>query len=165
MGEEEAKGGLVVPDQVSAEEEEKGNRGMGPLIFKRAMQYAKEYDEQQKELIQLKHESKLKGGFYVNLEARKTLKLLRLRQIFNGVSLKVNKARMNMLHRGYHYGKLNKQRIALNDDSIIEQANNFLWPFKLKKSIHYVEGGDARNREDYINLVGWLYFQFTGRND
>ncbi|RHN77484.1 putative ribosomal protein L30, ferredoxin [Medicago truncatula] len=36
------------------------------------------------------------------------------------------------------------------------EANNFLWPFKLKaplggrkkKRNHYVEGGDAGNRED-----------------
>nr|DAD46394.1 TPA_asm: hypothetical protein HUJ06_016331 [Nelumbo nucifera] len=115
------------------------------LIFKRAMQYAKEYDEQQKELIQLKHEAKLKGGFYT----KKILKLLRLGPIFNGVSLKVNKATiLNMLHRR-GYGKLNKQRIALNDDSIIEQANNFLWPFKLKSPLD--GGGDARIHEDYIN--------------
>ncbi|MBO8584320.1 uL30 family ribosomal protein, partial [Staphylococcus aureus] len=63
-------------------------------------------------------------------------------QIFNGVFLKVNKATMNMLHRvepyvtyGYPnlksvkeliykrgYGKLNKQRIALTDNSVIEQG-------------------------------------------
>ncbi|KAK4850943.1 hypothetical protein QYF36_011216 [Acer negundo] len=193
------------------------------LIFNRAKQYTKEYDEEQKELIHLKREAKLKGGFYVNPEAkllfivrirginamhpqtRKILQLLRLRQIFNGVFLKVNKATVNMLHRvepyvtyGYPnlksireliykrgYGKLNKQRTALTDNSIIEQAlgkygimcmedlvheittvgpyfkqaNNFLWPFKLKaplgglekKRNHYVEGGDAGNREDYIN--------------
>ncbi|KAF2325669.1 hypothetical protein GH714_032441 [Hevea brasiliensis] len=193
------------------------------IIFKRAEQYGKEYREQERELINLKREAKLKGGFYVEPEAkllfiirirginamdpktRKILQLLRLRQIFNGVFLKVNKATMNMLHKvepyvtyGYPnlksvreliykrgYGKLNKQRIALTDNSIIEQAlgnfgiicmedliheimtvgphfkeaNNFLWPFKLsapsgglkKKRNHYVEGGDAGNREDYIN--------------
>ncbi|KAK9099786.1 hypothetical protein Scep_023216 [Stephania cephalantha] len=193
------------------------------LIFNSAKLYAKEYEEQDKELIRLKREAKLKGGFYVNPEAkllfiirirginamhpktRKILQLLRLRQIFNGVFLKVNKATMNMLHRvepyvtyGYPnlksvreliykrgYGKLNKQRTALTENSIIEQAlgkfgivciedlvheiltvgphfkeaNNFLWPFKLKaplgglkkKRNHYVEGGDAGNREDYIN--------------
>lgn len=40
-----------------------------------------------------------------------------------------------------------------------KEANNFLWPFQLKaplggskkKRNHYVEGGDAGNREDYIN--------------
>jgi large subunit ribosomal protein L7e len=193
------------------------------LIYNRAKQYAKEYEQQEKELIQLKREAKLKGGFYVDPEAkllfiirirginaidpktRKILQLLRLRQIFNGVFLKVNKATVNMLRRvepyvtyGYPnlksvreliykrgYGKLHKQRIALTDNSVIEQAlgnhgiicvedliheimtvgphfkeaNNFLWPFKLKaplgglkkKRNHYVEGGDAGNRENYIN--------------
>ncbi|XP_015894135.2 large ribosomal subunit protein uL30y [Ziziphus jujuba] len=193
------------------------------LIYNRAKQYAKEYEQQEKELIQLKREAKLKGGFYVDPQAkllfiirirginaidpktRKILQLLRLRQIFNGVFLKVNKATVNMLHRvepyvtyGYPnlksvreliykrgYGKLNKHRIALTDNSVIEQAlgkygiictedliheiltvgphfkeaNNFLWPFKLKaplgglkkKRNHYVEGGDAGNRENFIN--------------
>ncbi|XP_039132652.1 60S ribosomal protein L7-2-like [Dioscorea cayenensis subsp. rotundata] len=193
------------------------------VIFSRARQYAKEYETQEKELIQLKRESRLKGGFYVSPEpkllfiirirginamhpkTRKILQLLRLRQIFNGVFLKVNKATMNMLHRvepyvtyGYPnlksvreliykrgYGKLNKQRTPLAENSVIEQAlgkygiiciedliheimtvgphfkeaNNFLWPFKLKaplgglkkKRNHYVEGGDAGNRENYIN--------------
>jgi len=201
----------------------KKRRENGKLIFNRAKVYAKEYDEKQMELIRLKREAKLKGGFYVDPEAkllfiirirginamdpksRKILQLLRLRQIFNGVFLKVNKATVNMLHRvepyvtfGYPnlksvreliykrgYGKLNKQRIGLTDNSIIEQAlgkhgiicmedliheiltvgphfkeaNNFLWPFKLKaplgglkkKRNHYVEGGDAGNREVYIN--------------
>nr|GMD93402.1 60S ribosomal protein L7-2 [Ipomoea batatas] len=77
------------------------------IIFNRAKQYAKEYEEQQKELIQLKREARLKGGFYVNPEAKllfiirirginamhpQTKKIfaasLRLRQIFNGVFLK-----------------------------------------------------------------------------
>ncbi|CAK7345662.1 unnamed protein product [Dovyalis caffra] len=193
------------------------------LIFNRAKQYAKQYDEEQKELIRLKREARLKGGFYVSPEpkllfiirirginamhpkTRSILQLLRLRQIFNGVFLKVNKATVNMLHRvepyvtfGYPnlksvkeliykrgFGKLNQQRIPLTDNSIVEQglgkygiicmedliheiltvgphfkeANNFLWPFQLKaplggmkkKRNHYVEGGDAGNREDYIN--------------
>ncbi|KAG6741066.1 hypothetical protein POTOM_056550 [Populus tomentosa] len=215
------------------------------LIYSRAKQYAKEYDDEQKELIRLKREARLKGGFYVNPEAkllfiirirginamhpktRSILQLLRLRQIsvklnsvlyeahrmlndvdneiFNGVFLKVNKATVNMLHRvepyvtfGYPnlksvkeliykrgFGKLNQQRIPLTDNSIVEQglgkhgiictedliheiitvgphfkeANNFLWPFQLKaplgglkkKRNHYVEGGDAGNREDFIN--------------
>ncbi|MED6112060.1 60S ribosomal protein L7B [Stylosanthes scabra] len=193
------------------------------LIFNRAKQYSEEYAEQEKDLIRLKREAKLKGGFYVDPEAkllfivrirginamhpqtRKILQLLRLRQIFNGVFLKVNKATMNMLHRvepyvtyGYPnlksvreliykrgYGKVDRQRIPLTDNAIIEQAlgkhgiicvedliheiitvgphfrdaNNFLWPFKLKaplgglnkKRNHYVEGGDAGNREAYIN--------------
>ncbi|KAL0308273.1 UNVERIFIED_CONTAM: 60S ribosomal protein L7-2 [Sesamum radiatum] len=183
----EAKGNVVVPESVlkkqkraeewalvkskEVEEAKKKKAETRKLICKKARKYAKEYEQ----------------------------------QIFNGVFLKVNKATMNMLHRvepyvtyGYPnlksvreliykrgYGKVNKQRIALTDNSIIEQvlgkhgiisvedlihevltvgphfkeANNFLWPFQLKaplgglkkKRNHYVEGGDAGNREDYIN--------------
>ncbi|KAK9281220.1 hypothetical protein L1049_004115 [Liquidambar formosana] len=239
MVEEVVKAGAVVPESVlkkrkrneewalakkqELEAAKKKSTENRKLIFNRAKQYAKEYAEQEKELIRLKREAKFKGGFYVDPEAkllfiirirginaidpktRKILQLLRLRQIFNGVFLKVNKATVNMLHRvepyvtfGYPnlksvreliykrgYGKLNKQRIGLTDNSIIEQAlgkfgiicvedliheimtvgphfkeaNNFLWPFKLKaplgglkkKRNHYVEGGDAGNRENYIN--------------
>ncbi|CAH1444773.1 unnamed protein product [Lactuca virosa] len=236
---EVAKAGQLVPESVlkkqkrneewavaknqEAEALKKKNAANRKLIFNRAKKYSEEYEAQQKELIQLKREARLKGGFYVNPEAKmlfiirirginamdpkskKILQLLRLRQIFNGVFLKVNKATLNMLHRvepyvtyGYPnlksvkeliykrgYGKLNKQRIPLTDNSIVEQglgkhgficvedliheiltagphfkeANNFLWPFKLKaplggmkkKRNHYVEGGDAGNREDFIN--------------
>uniref|UniRef100_A0A2K5I894 Large ribosomal subunit protein uL30 n=1 Tax=Colobus angolensis palliatus TaxID=336983 RepID=A0A2K5I894_COLAP len=42
-----------------------------------------------------------------------------------------------------------------------KEANNFLWPFKLssprggmkKKTTHFVEGGDAGNKEDQINRL------------
>ncbi|KAL2458420.1 60S ribosomal protein L7-3 [Forsythia ovata] len=236
---EEGKGGVVVPESVLKKQKrneewalvkkqelvvaKKKKAENRKLIFKKTEQYAKEYVEQEKELFRMKREARLKGGFYVNPEAKllfiirirginamhpqtkKILQLLRLRQIFNGVFLKVNKATMNMLHRvepyvtyGYPnlksvreliykrgYGKVNKQRIGLTDNSIIVQtlgkygiicmedliheimivgphfkeANNFLWPFQLKaplgglkkKRNHYVEGGDAGNREDYIN--------------
>ncbi|KAF5182161.1 60S ribosomal protein L7 [Thalictrum thalictroides] len=72
-------------------------------IYKRAKDYAKEYDEQQKEIIRLKRETKLKGGVepyvtygYPNLKSVEEL----------------------IYKRGY--GKLNKQRIPLTDNS--EQA-------------------------------------------
>ncbi|KAM7254315.1 hypothetical protein ACFE04_031997 [Oxalis oulophora] len=207
-------------EAVAAKKKNAENR---KIIFKRAKQYAEEYAKKDREIIDLKREAKLKGGFYVEPEAKllfiirirginaidpktkKILQLLRLRQIFNGVFLKVNKATVNMLRRvepyvtyGYPnlksvreliykrgFGKLNFQRTALTDNSIVEQglgkhgiicvedliheimsvgphfkeANNFLWPFQLKaplgglkkKRNHYVEGGDAGNRENYIN--------------
>ncbi|KAL6134891.1 hypothetical protein ACLB2K_067119 [Fragaria x ananassa] len=205
------------------ESAKKKNAANRKLIYSKAKQYTKEYADKDNELVCLKREARLKGGFYVEPESKllfiirirginaidpktkKILQLLRLRQVFNGVFLKVNKATLNMLHRvepyvtyGYPnlksvkeliykrgYGKLNKQRIALTDNSVVEQglgkhgiictedliheiltvgphfkeANNFLWPFKLKaplgglkkKRNHYVEGGDAGNRENYIN--------------
>jgi len=170
----------------------KANRG---VIFKRAEQYAKEYLQKEKDLVRLKREAKAKGGFYVEPEAKlafvirlrgindmdpktkKILQLLRLRQINNGVFLKINKPTLMMLRRvepyvmwGYPnlktvkdliykrgFGKVDKQRIPLTDNAVIEKvlgkdniiciedliheiytvgpnfkaANSFLWPFKL----------------------------------
>lgn len=183
------------------------------------------FNEQEADLVRLKREARAKGGFYVEPEAkvmfvmrlrgindmhpktRKIMQLLRLRQIHNGVFMRVNKATINMLRKvepyvmfGYPnlksvkeliykrgYGKVNKQRIPLTDNSIIEKAlgdkgiiciedliheiytcgphftacSNFLWPVKLsaplggmtKKRLHYIEGGEAGNREDKINAL------------
>jgi large subunit ribosomal protein L7e len=113
----------------------------------------------------------------MNPQVKKIFQLFRLRQINNGVFIRVNKATLNMLKRiepyvayGYPsrktisdliykrgHGKVNRSRIPLTDNTIIEQnlgksgiiciedlieevyqvgghfkeANNFLWPFKL----------------------------------
>jgi len=118
-----------------------------------------------------------RGTTGVHPKVRKVLKLFRLRQINNGTFVKLNKATINMLRiaepyitYGYPnlksvreliykrgFGKVNKQRIGLTDNAIIEkslgkygiiciedliheivtvgqhfkQASNFLWPFKL----------------------------------
>jgi len=109
------------------------------------------------------------------------LQLLRLRQVHNGVFVKINAATMNMIkivepYIAYGYpsvktisdliykrgfGKVNKQRIPLTDNIVVEknlgrygiicvedliheiytvgpnfkQANNFLWPFKLSSPL------------------------------
>jgi len=207
------------------ESAKKNSSNSRTLIFKRAEQYIREYRGQEADLIRLKREAKLKGGFYVEPEAklmfvirirgvndmhpktRKIMQLLRLTQIFNGVFMKVNQATVSMLRRvepyvtyGYPnlksvreliykrgYGKQGKSRTPLTDNNVIEQAlgkfgiiciedlvheiytvgphfkeaNNFLWPFKLsaplggitKKRNHYVEHGDAGNREDMMNTL------------
>ena len=113
---------------------------------------------QEADLVRLKREAKKSGGFYVEPESklafvvrirgindmhpktRKIMRLLRLRQINNGVFLKVNKATMNMLRRvepyvAYGYpnlksvreliykrgsGKVGKDIIPLTDNAIIE---------------------------------------------
>ena len=105
------------------------------------------------------------------------MQLLRLRQLHNGVFVKLNRATINMIRLvepyityGYPsrdnvkrliykrgYAKVNRQRVALRDNSVVsetlgkdgiacvedliheiwtvganfKQANNFLWPFKL----------------------------------
>ncbi|RYG48194.1 hypothetical protein EON67_07830 [archaeon] len=85
------------------------------------------------------------------------------------------------------YAKLNKQRVAIGDNAVVEaglghlglmcvedliheiytvgphfkEANNFLWTFKLssplggleRKLSHFIEGGQAGNREDKINAL------------
>jgi len=120
---------------------------------------------------------RIKGINKIAPKPRKILQLLRLLQINNGVFVRMTKASLEMLKvvepwiaYGYPnlktvreliykrgYGKVDKQRIALTDNSIVEdnlgkygivcmedliheiftvgpnfkQAANFLWPFKL----------------------------------
>jgi len=120
---------------------------------------------------------RIKGINKIAPKPRKILQLLRLLQINNGVFVRVTKATAEMIKvvepwvaYGYPnlksvkeliykrgYGKINKQRIPLTDNAIIEenlgkhgiicmedlvheiftvgpnfkQASNFLWPFKL----------------------------------
>eukprot|EP00062_Callorhinchus_milii_P003162 gi/632940173/ref/XP_007885176.1/ PREDICTED: 60S ribosomal protein L7 [Callorhinchus milii] len=201
------------------------NREKRKLIYKRAESYHKEYTQMYKREIRFSRMARKVNNFYVPAEprlafvirirgingvgpkVRKVLQLLRLRQIFNGVFVKLNKASINMLRIAEPYiawgypnlkstreliykrgfGKIKHQRIALTDNALIEKqlkkygiicvedliheiytvgknfkaANNFLWPFKLssprggmnKKTTHFVEGGDAGNREDQINRM------------
>jgi len=128
---------------------------------------------------------------------KKILQLLRLRQLHNGVFVKLNRATINMIRwvepfvtYGYPtrdtvrkliykrgYGKVNKSRIALNDNSVIESqlkdkgitciedliheiwtcgpnfksANNFLWPFKLSSPLK----GFEKKRHPYQIGGAW----------
>ncbi|KAI8773450.1 60S ribosomal protein L7 [Biomphalaria glabrata] len=129
------------------------------VIFKRAEKYVKEYRAKERDEIRLARLARQHGNFYVPAEPklafvirirgingihprpRKVLQLFRLRQINNGVFVKLNKATLNMLKiaepyvawgtpslktvreliykRGY--GKVNHQRIPLTDNAIIEK--------------------------------------------
>jgi len=205
--------------------EKKARKVTRKLIYKRAEKYHKEYKDMYRREVRLARMARKVGNFYVPAEpklafvirirgingvppkVRKVLQLLRLRQIFNGVFVKLNKASINMLRIAEPYiawgypnlksvreliykrgfGKVKKQRLALSDNALIDKAlgkygiiciedlihqiytvgknfkyaNNFLWPFKLssprggmnKKTTHFVEGGDAGNREDQINRM------------
>merc|ERR1712154_11892 len=130
------------------------------VIFKRAEKYVKEYRAKERDEIRLARVAKKSGNFYVPSEPklafvirirgingvhpkpRKVLQLFRLRQINNGVFIKLNKATLNMLKiaephvawgvpnlktvkeliykRGY--GKVDHRRIPLTDNAIIEKA-------------------------------------------
>jgi large subunit ribosomal protein L7e len=171
------------------------NKKKRQTIFKRAESYVKEYRDAEREGIRLRRVAKAEGSLYVPAEPklafvvrikginkidpkkRKTLQLLRLLQINNGIFIRLTKATIEMLRivepyiaYGYPslksvreliykrgYGKINKQRVPLTDNAIIEeelgkysivcmediiheiitvgpnfkQVNNFLWPFKL----------------------------------
>merc|ERR1712194_728912 len=123
----------------------------------RTLKYDKEYAAHERKLINLRRQAKVAGNFFVEPEAkllfvmrivgiiklspkpRKVLQLLRLKQLHNGVFLKVNKPILNMLKLvnpyvtyGYPslktvrdlvykrgFGKINKCRIPLSDNEII----------------------------------------------
>ena len=177
----------------------KASRSKRAVMFKSAEKYVKEYRQIENDAIRFRRIAKAQGNYYREPEAkvvfvirirgiigvspkvRKILQLLRLRQIHNGVFLRVNTAIMHMLRMvdpfiayGYPnlksvreliykrgHGKINKQRIPLTDNAIIEQvlgkhgiicvedliheiftcgpnfkaANNFLFPFKLSSPL------------------------------
>merc|ERR1712158_230644 len=84
-------------------------------IFKRAEKYVKEYQTRERDELRLTREAKKEGNYHVPSEpklafvmrirginqvapkVRKVLQLFRLRQINNGVFIKLNKATINML--------------------------------------------------------------------
>merc|ERR1711990_1363586 len=150
---------------------------------------------------------RIRGLNDMHPKTKKILQIMRLRQMNMGVFMKVSKAATEMLKRvepyvsyGYPniksvkdliykrgFGKVNKNRIPLLDNQIVEdslgkyglkcmedlvheiytvgphfrEANNFLWPFKLrpakggqpKKRKGFCEGGQAGNREDLMNRL------------
>merc|ERR1739841_438026 len=148
---------------------------------------------------------RIRGLADMHPKTKKILQIMRLRQMNMGVFMKSSKAATEMLTRvepylsyGYPslksvrdlvykrgFGKINKNRIPLNDNAVVEkglgkygimcmedlvheiytvgphfrEANNFLWPFKLrpakggqaKKRKGFCEGGQAGNREEKMN--------------
>jgi len=128
-------------------------------IFKRAEKYVKEYRDKEHDEIRLRREAKKEGNYYVagdpklafvmrirginqvSPKVRKVLQLFRLRQINNGVFIKLNKATINMLRicepyitwgtpnlksvrelvykRGF--AKLDGRRTPITSNDIIEQ--------------------------------------------
>jgi large subunit ribosomal protein L7e len=127
-------------------------------LFKRAEKYIKVYRSIENDSIRFRREAKAKGNFYVEPEpklvfvirirgiigvspkVRKILQLLRLRQIHNGVFVKLNAATVKMLRLvepyiayGYPnlksvreliykrgFGKVNKQRQPISENKVIE---------------------------------------------
>nr|QBH74300.1 60S ribosomal protein L7 [Eurycantha calcarata] len=128
-------------------------------IFKRAEKYVQEYRKRERDELRLAREAKKQGNYYIPGEpklafvirirgvnqvapkVRKVLQLFRLRQINNGVFIKLNKATINMLRicepyvtwgipnlksvrelvykRGF--AKIKGQRIPITSNELIEK--------------------------------------------
>lgn len=144
--------------------------------FKRAEKYVAEYRDTERSLIQQRRDAKKKGVFFVEPEAKvafvvrirgimgvapkvkKILQLLRLRQIQNGVFVKVNKATMQMLNMvspyvayGYPnlktireliykrgFAKIGTNRIPLADNTMIEKHLGHLNIICMEDLIHEI---------------------------
>jgi large subunit ribosomal protein L7e len=183
--------------------------------LKRGQRYHEEYQKADKTVIDERRKAKASGAYFVqdepklyfairirginrlNPQVRKILQLLRLRQLHNGVFIRVNKATTNMLRKvepyiayGYPsrtlvkqlvykrgFGKVNKQRVPLANNEIVEkslgkqglicledliheivtvgphfkEANNFLWPFKLNPP----KKGFVAKRHPYHSQGDW----------
>ncbi|KAB0348441.1 hypothetical protein FD754_013298 [Muntiacus muntjak] len=150
------------------------------LIFEKAKYYHKEHKQMYRTEIRMARMARKAGNFYVPTEPKlafvqKVLQLLLLWQIFNGTFVKLNKASINMLrivepYIAWGYPNLKSvneliYKLLIHEiytvGKCFKKANNFLWPFKLsspqggmkKKTTHFVEGGDAGNKEDQINRL------------
>eukprot|EP00499_Haloplacidia_sp_CaronLabIsolate_P010556 CAMPEP_0196778346 /NCGR_PEP_ID=MMETSP1104-20130614/5737_1 /TAXON_ID=33652 /ORGANISM="Cafeteria sp., Strain Caron Lab Isolate" /LENGTH=307 /DNA_ID=CAMNT_0042148515 /DNA_START=356 /DNA_END=1279 /DNA_ORIENTATION=- len=125
-----------------------------------AEKYVKEYRSMENQLVRMRREAKAHGNMFVEPESklvfairirgimgvspkvRKVLQLLRLRQLHNGVFIKMNKASLHMLRmvepyvaygvpnlksvrellykRGF--AKVNRQRVPITDNTVIEKT-------------------------------------------
>merc|ERR1719462_674683 len=151
---------LLAEKEKAVAEKEKERAEQRESLKKRTQEYEKEYADAKQQLVDLRREAKLGGNFFVEPEAklifivrivgiiklspkpRKVLQLLRLRQLHNGVFLKVNKPILQMLKLvqpyvtyGYPslktvreliykrgYAKLEKERLPLTDNQVISDA-------------------------------------------
>jgi len=140
---------------------------------------------------------RIRGINHLAPQVRKILQLFRLRQIHNATFVRINRATLNMIKKvepfitfGYPtrqtisdliykrgYGKINKQRIPITSNEVIErvlgrfgiicvedlineiytvgphfkEANNFLWSFKLSSP----SGGYNNKRHAYQQGGDW----------
>mmetsp|Transcript_55904 Transcript_55904/g.114243 ORF Transcript_55904/g.114243 Transcript_55904/m.114243 type:complete len:241 (+) Transcript_55904:28-750(+) len=141
-------------------ETRKANKVGRANIYKKAKAYAKEYSQAEATLVRMRREAKKANNFFMEPEpkvvlvvrikginkvepkVRKILQLMRLRQINNGVFMKVNSASINMLRlvapwvtygppnlktvreliykRGF--ASVNKQRMPITDNKVIADA-------------------------------------------
>lgn len=140
---------------------------------------------------------RIRGINKLSPKQKKIMQLLRLRQLHNGAFVRLNRATWNMIRAveplitygfptrstvsklvyGRGFGKVNRSRIPINDNSVIDgqlgahgiscvedliheiwtvgphfkQTNNFLWPFKLNSP----QKGFEKKRHPYMKGGAW----------
>jgi len=160
------------------------------VIYKKAQTYAKEYRAKERDEIRLRRMAKRDGNFYVPAEAKlafvirirgvnqvspkvkKALQLLRLRQINNGVFVKLNKCTLNMLRLvepfvawGYPnlktireliykrgFAKVNHQRIAISNNEVVEESLGSCGIICVEDLIHeiFTVGGNFKKANNFL---------------
>jgi len=160
------------------------------IIYKKAQTYAKEYRAKERDEIRLRRMAKRDGNFYVPAEAKlafvirirgvnqvspkvkKALQLLRLRQINNGVFVKLNKCTLNMLRLvepfvawGYPnlktireliykrgFAKVNHQRIAISNNEVVEESLGSCGIICVEDLIHeiFTVGGNFKKANNFL---------------
>merc|ERR1712127_557860 len=185
-------------------EKKTANADKRKVAMQNAEKYAKEYAESDAALIKAKRDAKKAGNIFVEPEAKIAF-VIRIRGI-NKLSpkqkkimqlLRLNRATWNMIRAveplitygfptrstvskliyGRGFGKVNRSRIPINDNSVIggalsgkgiecvedliheiwtvgaafKEANNFLWPFKLTSPVK----GFEKKRHPYMKGGAW----------
>merc|ERR1711872_664549 len=160
------------------------------VVYKKAEKYAKEYRAKERDEVRLRRMAKRDGNFYVPAEAKlafvirirgvnqvspkvkKALQLLRLRQINNGVFVKLNKCTLNMLRLvepfvawGYPnlktireliykrgFAKVNHQRIAISNNEVIEESLGSCGIICVEDLIHeiFTVGGNFKKANNFL---------------
>merc|ERR1719443_583931 len=171
-------------------QDQKSRKVKRGVIFKRAEAYAKEYRMKEADEIRFKRIAKSQDNFFVPAQAKlafvirirginqvspkvkKALQLLRLRQINNGVFVKLNKSSLNMLRLvepyiawGYPnlksvrelllkrgHAKVNHQRIPITDNQIIEDNLGKLDIICIEDLIHeiYTVGPNFKKANNFL---------------
>jgi len=141
------------------------NKKKKEVIFTRAEKYVKEYREAEKEKVRLSRDAKQSGSFYVPAESklafvvrikginkidpkkRKTLQLLRLLQINNGVFIRLTKATSEMLKSEFSHNDVQVPVLIVN-----QSLSPLLPMVTLTKSL-YVNSSTSEDTERSTSSV------------
>merc|ERR1711981_1410585 len=155
---------LAADKAAAADAARKANKDKRVAAYKSAEKYVKEYRNMARQRVRMHRQAKASGNHFVDAEAKLAF-VVRIRGL-NDMHPKTKKILQIMRLR-----QMNMQRLPLNDNSVVEkglgkhgimcmedlvheiytvgphfkEANNFLWPFKLRPA----KGGQAKKRKGF----------------